>query len=138
MFTSLDKVPETVQNFTIDGKCSNCGQCCSNFLPLGKHEIERIRRYMRKHEIKEQLCKFPTSKAFHNLTCPFRSEIEKKCLIYSVRPAICQDFQCDKPEKKILADKSLYHGKYDAVDMRAVFFGQKPALEDLITAMMDG
>ena len=27
-------------NFTKNGKCSKCGSCCSNFLPLTQSEIK--------------------------------------------------------------------------------------------------
>lgn len=59
------------------------------------------------------------------MQCPFRDEIGRRCTIYPVRPAICQDFRCDKPRKKIQANKAMYDGKYAPVDMRATFFGKE-------------
>ena len=112
-----------VYDFTVDGKCSGCGQCCSNYLPVGEHEIENIRRYVKKHGVKEIKRFTPAVGPMVDLQCPFRSDVERKCLIYPVRPAICRDFQCDKPKKNIQADKTLYHGKFGVVNMRAVFFG---------------
>ena len=44
----------TIQDFTKDGKCSSCGQCCSNLLPLSNNEIRKIKEYIKKHGIKEQ------------------------------------------------------------------------------------
>lgn len=35
-----------VYDFTKDGKCSGCGQCCSVYLPLSSVEIKEIRRYI--------------------------------------------------------------------------------------------
>ena len=49
-----------VKDFTINGKCSGCGNCCANFLPVSNVEVDRIRRYIKKHGIKEQLRRFPT------------------------------------------------------------------------------
>lgn len=113
-----------VFDFTVDGKCSNCGSCCSNFLPMSSKEVKEIHRYIEKKRITEQKRVWPVSTPAVDFTCPFRSESEKKCLIYEKRPAICRDFQCDKPRKQILADKEMYHGRYSVVDMRQEFFGK--------------
>ena len=114
-----------VFDHTANGTCSNCGACCSNILPISKKEISRIKNYIKKHRIKEQVCNYPTAVPLFNFTCPFRDNTEKKCLIYTVRPAICRDFQCDKPRKKILADKEMYHRENNPVDMRAEFYGRQ-------------
>lgn len=135
VLNKFNDLPRDFQDFTVDGKCSNCGQCCSNILPVGKHEAERIRWYIKKHQIKEQIRRYPTRERVCDLTCPFRSDSEKKCLIYPVRPAICQDFQCDKPKKGIAADKTMYHEKYPAIDMRATFYGAEPALSVMMALM---
>lgn len=111
-----------VYDYTVDGKCSGCGSCCSNLLPVSAKEIKTIKRYIQKHGITEQRHRYPTATPIPDMTCPFRSETERKCLIYEVRPMICRDFRCDKPGKKIQADKALYHAKYKPVDMRETFF----------------
>lgn len=110
-------------DFTKDGKCSNCGQCCSNFLPMSDSEIDRIKKYVRRHQIKEQRHFIPLADPFLDFTCPFRNNSEKRCVIYDVRPAICRDFQCDKPKKGIWANRDMYHGKYGDVNVRETFFG---------------
>lgn len=112
-----------VFDFTVDGECSNCGECCSNFLPVSRKEIKIIRRYISKKKIKEQKHFIPTRTASVDWTCPFRDNSERICTIYPVRPAICRDFRCDKPKKRIQADKSLYHRKNLVVNMREEFFG---------------
>lgn len=113
-----------IYDFTKDGECSSCGKCCSNILPMSSKEIKEIHRYMRKHKITEQRVIFPLKvPAAFDLTCPFRSEKERKCLIYECRPNICRDFRCDKPRKQIQANKEMYHGRYEVVDMREEFFG---------------
>lgn len=117
-----------VTDFTVDGKCSGCGNCCANFLPISDVEIERIRRYIKKHGIKERIRCFPTAEPMVDMMCPFRDDIGKKCTIYEVRPAICRDFQCDKPRKELALNKALYHGKYAATDMRHVFYGRENTL----------
>lgn len=110
---------------TIDGQCSNCGSCCGNFLPVSDEEIRTIKRYVKKHGIREQIHRYPTAEPMIDVTCPFRSDTEKKCLIYEVRPAICRDYRCDKPRKKIKADRDMYHGRYTVCDMRYQFFRRK-------------
>lgn len=129
---------EGVKVFAQDGKCSNCGQCCSNILPISDVEILRIKKYIEKHEIAEQILRYPMNQPVLNMKCPFRDDSQKKCLIYEVRPAICRDFQCDKPQKKIYADRDLYHGKYAAVDMRSVFYGKRSFFEQMMEELVGG
>ena len=114
-----------VYDHTVDGKCSQCGACCSDFLPVSEQEISKIHAYVRKHGIKIHKNAPPTAKPVEDYTCPFRNEAERKCDIYEVRPAICRDFQCDKPRKQIETDKALYHGKYMVIRMRNEFGGKK-------------
>lgn len=40
-------------NHCIDGKCIHCGECCADLLPLTPGELEIIRRYVKKHKIRE-------------------------------------------------------------------------------------
>ena len=121
----LDKEMESQwRDCTINNECSNCGSCCGDFLPVLAKELRTIHRFLMKHPIKEQIHRYPTATPMVDITCPFRSDTEKKCLIYEVRPAICRDFRCDKPKKKIKADRDLYHDKYGVCDMRKEFYGR--------------
>lgn len=121
-----------VKDFTKDGKCSNCGQCCSNLLPLSEAEIKRIKAYIKKHGIKEQR---------HNalmavdMTCPFRDERNKKCLIYDIRPAICREFMCNHTHADILKAKLDFHNINQAVFMRAEFFGNREDIDFFVSVM---
>lgn len=113
-----------VFDFTKDGQCSNCGECCSDFLPISPEEIKRISAYIKKHGIKEQKHFLPVANPPDwDFVCPFRNNTERKCMIYEVRPAICRDFRCDKLRKQIEADKAMYHGLYAPHSMRMTFFG---------------
>lgn len=114
-----------VYDFTKNGECSNCGACCSDIIPISEKEIKRIKQYISKHNIKEQKHIFPIARNVEDYTCPFRSDKEKKCLIYEVRPSICRDFRCDKPKKKIKLDKEKYNAEYGVCFMRQTFFGGK-------------
>ena len=121
---TASEMEQGVYEFTENGKCSGCGSCCGNYLPISTKEIKTIKRYIKKNGIHEQVHIFPTAEPMQDFTCPFRSDKEKKCLIYEVRPAICRDFQCDKPKKHIAANKAMYHGKYQVCNMRKEFFGE--------------
>ena len=126
MIGTLEKVMEDMRNgvydYTRDGKCSGCGNCCSRILPVSGKEVRRIREYIRKHHIEECVNRPPTAGPVQDWTCPFRDNMKRICTVYEVRPAICRDFRCDKPRKQIEADKRMYHGKYNVVDMREKFF----------------
>ncbi len=109
-----------VKDYTCNGRCSNCGQCCSDMLPLSEKEIKTIKEYVRKHSIKEQRHNASMSV---DLTCPFRDERNRKCLIYEVRPAICRSFICNQPLSEMEANKARYHLQNKVVFMRTEFFG---------------
>lgn len=109
-----------ITDYTIRDKCSNCGACCSDFLPLSDNDIRRIRKYITEHHIKEQRHNYIQG---YDMTCPFRDEANKKCLIYKIRPAICKQFMCNHTIKDIQKAKKLFHQKYAPVNMRAVFYG---------------
>lgn len=114
-----------IYDFTVNGECSSCGQCCSNYLPLSSKEIKEIHRQVKKHKIKEQIHNPPTSEQVLDMTCPFRDDANRVCLIYKFRPQICKSFRCDYPKRKIQLNKELFHGKYNVVDMRREFFNEK-------------
>lgn len=53
-----------VLDFAKDGKCSGCGRCCSNYLPISSKEIKEIKRYIKKHHITKQKHNYPSVVAF--------------------------------------------------------------------------
>lgn len=127
MFGTLEDVYRDMESgvfdFTDNGRCVGCGQCCSDLLPVSAKEIKEIKRYIKKHRIAEQKHFIPTADGLQfDLTCPFRSDSERKCLIYKLRPAVCKDFKCDNTSKGIKANKDLYHGRYSVVSMRETFY----------------
>ena len=109
-----------VTDYTVDGKCSGCGACCSNLLPMSDDEVKRIKAYIKKYGIKEQR---------HNvmmgvdMTCPFRDDANKKCLVYEVRPAICKQFMCNHTAEDIAKAKINFHKINRIVFMRSEFYG---------------
>lgn len=74
----------TLLNIPKHKNCNNCGECCEIVMASEK-EIENIREFIKKNPNVLGKTGSPTS-----LTCIFRYEEEKKCLIYSVRPMSCR------------------------------------------------
>ena len=95
VLTTLENYPDTIQDFTINGRCSNCGGCCSSLLPLSDSEIKDIQKYVDKHHIIDCRTEIVDSNVQLDLRCPFRDESHKKCVIYPVRPRICKMFICN-------------------------------------------
>ena len=125
MITSVREYLEfdkTVCDFTINGKCSKCGQCCSAILPVTPQEVERIRKYIEKNNIKPvSTLKILATKTI-DLTCPFYEK--SKCLVYEVRPRICKDFMCNKTPQEAMSRELIGNYKYiKPVDFRKIFGG---------------
>lgn len=108
-------------NFTKDGRCIGCGECCSSLLPLSDKDIKRIKVYMIRHNIKERKRITPSARPVIDLTCPFRDNVEKKCTVYPVRPDICRQFRCDRPSRDIACRMDV-KAEYRVYDVREVFF----------------
>lgn len=113
---------DNIYNFTKDGKCSSCGNCCSNILPMSNKEIEIIHRYILKHNIRESKHILPVAKLPYDMTCPFRDNGKKICTIYPVRPEICRQFICDS-EKRAKHNRKLIGQTREIVLVREEFFG---------------
>lgn len=113
-----------VYDFTNDGKCVGCGECCSNILPLSKNDIARITKYIKYHGIKECKHFVPTTNKIFDMTCPFRDNEKKICTIYPARPAICKNFKCDKAAKGVMEVENLLNDDYEIVLVSEMFFGR--------------
>lgn len=101
-----------------DHNCRNCGECCGP-VPASKKEIKNIRQYLKSNpHIFSKLGKRKS------LTCIFRDEQGKKCLIYPVRPLTCRLMG--------VAEKlDCIHGNTANIDGRKFFsdvFTEKPQL----------
>lgn len=94
-------------NFTKEGKCSRCGQCCSNFIPLTRKEIQELQELV-KTNIEVQIKTTPDGRFI--MMCPFlilNNENEvSKCSIYEHRPSICKMFKCSNANMKLSAEES--------------------------------
>ena len=113
---------DNIYNFTKDGKCSGCGGCCSNLLPMSQKEVDVIHRYIKKHHVKECKHLLPVAKQAFDMTCPFRDNDKKICTIYEVRPEICEQFICDS-EQRAKRNRKLLGQTRNVVDVRSEFYG---------------
>lgn len=114
---------DNIYNFCKDGKCSQCGNCCSNLLPMSRKEVDTIRRYIRKNHIKECKHLLPTANRTYDMTCPFLDTDKscEKCRIYPVRPEICKQFICDN-EHRAKHNRALFGQTRQIIDVRSEFY----------------
>lgn len=105
-----------ISDFTNNGICSNCGECCSEFLYLDDDEIEKIDNYLKEHNITQN------NKEEYNFKCPFRNDTLKKCDIYEVRPYICKMFKCDVPPEKAIITRDEINKNKKPRSMSELFF----------------
>ena len=106
-------------NYTCNGKCSGCGECCGDLLHLSKGEIKIIDNYLKNHKVE------PTPQNIlveYDNTCPFRDNINKICKIYNVRPQICRVFKCDKSPEEAFKNREITNKGKLLRSMRNLFF----------------
>ncbi|WP_295236926.1 YkgJ family cysteine cluster protein [Veillonella sp.] len=113
---------KSVTDFTVNGKCSGCGECCADLLPLTNKDVKRIRQYVKRHKIKAR-----AAQADIDMICPFLN-MSNKCMVYPVRPLICKLFKCDKP-KQVGQARVLIESGASVRSMRALFCGEKDVVE---------
>lgn len=116
---------DNIYNFTVGGKCSGCGNCCSNLLPMSDKEIRTIRNYIRKNHILECKHNIPVINKPYDMTCPFldTGKSKDKCRIYEVRPLICRLFICDN-EKKAKFNRDHVKSTRRVIAVREEFFSK--------------
>lgn len=127
-----------ITDYTVDGKCSGCGNCCPDMLSLSMGEVTAIEEYIQKHNIQPHVVGVPLTSAI-DATCPFLN-IEKKtdrCNIYPVRPYICRIFHCNDTDiRKYLNDPKLRSVDRFRVSMRQTFFPSKE-MKDEVNKMIE-
>lgn len=116
----LEDMRSGATDFTKDGECSNCGECCSSLLPVRRSELKAMHRYISQNHIKPHRTS-PMLAVRFDMTCPFRNEKERKCDIYEARPLICRDYRCDKTHKGIVPNPEFDRGEFIVVNMREEF-----------------
>lgn len=96
-------------NFCKNNECSRCGNCCTPFLPMTKSEVKTVKEYLKKNpQIKERALDQPFFKGNDiYVRCCFYDSDRKECMIYPVRPLICQMYKCNQDELKIENNKNF-------------------------------
>lgn len=100
-------------NRTCNGNCSRCGDCCGLFVPLTEEEVNIVRQYVKKHNIKPTNRFNPLLNQF-KATCCFYNEVEKKCNIYEARPYVCSHFICNDKDWLKHRDEYEKRAKYNS------------------------
>ena len=54
----LDEKINNINIYSCNGICSKCGNCCTNFLPITKKEITKIKQYVSENNIQPENRKF--------------------------------------------------------------------------------
>lgn len=129
MIGSLEDVLNAeVIDLTVNGNCTQCGQCCSSLLPLSEDEIKRIHKYIKANSVKPCIHFLPFAvQPPIDLTCPFLDTNKKseKCRIYEVRPNVCRAFICSRKTKDKESEEKLFSQRNYVVDMWKEFFLHK-------------
>ena len=109
-------------DLTCNGKCTQCGECCSNLLLMTDSEIRAIHNYIKANGIKEHKHLLPLATPTRDMTCSFLNSDKdrEKCEIYEVRPKICRYFICCPDRRPQLDIK--YQTKCRLVDVRKEFY----------------
>lgn len=130
----LSKHVDTYKNFCINGKCSGCGECCVDLLPVTPAEIDRIKAFVQKHHVQEhRQAPFFDLNAI-DLSCPFRNQHTKKCEVYPVRPYICRAFICTKTREDAIRDRDLIHRDRAVHSLRWEVFGNPESMDFIMKA----
>ena len=112
----------TATDYTVNGKCSCCGECCSNFLPMTKTEVETIRKIIRQRGLKPSTRRIVLMADGYDATCPFLDD-HNRCVIYDDRPFICQVYSCADPVETAIRSLGWYQERPRTVFVREEFFG---------------
>ena len=82
------------KDFTCNGICSKCGECCGAILPLDQEDVDKIEKYVLANEIYSNKNILVMQ---NKLQCPYYTgNREKGCAIYPARPKVCKLYKCDK------------------------------------------
>lgn len=82
------------KDFTCNGICSKCGECCGAILPLDQEDVDKMSDYVLENKIHSITA---TLIMQNKLQCPYYTgNKEKGCAIYPARPKVCKLYKCDK------------------------------------------
>lgn len=94
---SKEEISNIVQKF-FGSPCSKCGKCCTDVLMATQAEIEKIKKYIKKYNIKPINRNTIFDKEQKNI-CPFL-KVDNTCSIYPVRLEMCEKFFCKNSKRE--------------------------------------
>ena len=89
-----------ITNFSQNGECKGCIECCTVNLPLTKQEFKLMKSLLTKKMIDNIRKDISNGELY--VICPFAIR-GKGCSIYEQRPTICKIFHCDKNQIDIIS-----------------------------------
>lgn len=125
-----------VKNYCkLDGSCSRCGNCCTNFLFMTDKELQAIKKYAKENKLSDNYDHLLKDNVV--MMCPFNNQKEGKCDIYEVRPEICRTFKCNVQLEVLEQARNYYATRFKPVDMREEVFGHAMTEEDIMFALSE-
>lgn len=109
-----DDKNKDIYDFTINKHCSRCGSCCGLFIPFTEKELQVIKSYVEKNNIKSYNKRLNIETDAFEGNCCFYDKDNKKCMIYEVRPYVCRDFICSRKNWKVKRDMYEKRAKYNS------------------------
>lgn len=117
-------------NIAVDGRCQNCGECCTEILPLTQKELKRLKRYAKEHGLKEHFeASLFERKTTLDFTCPFRDSFNKRCEVYPARPEICRSFICSRTQEAAIKNLERVTKGRKEYSLRSEIFGDHRNVE---------
>lgn len=113
-------------------KCSQCGECCGPFLPLTYHEIKKIKKAVKEHNLTFTIKDYINPTGIH-LQCPFLDMKTKLCKLHAIsstlKPEVCKRFMCNLDAQTIHNNKVYFDNRADVngfsgkfIPMDLIFF----------------
>lgn len=124
---------EQVKDFTKDGQCSCCGECCKDIIVSDFNEIMKIRKFVKQRNIRPQV--HPVGPNSVDMTCPFLNWDTHMCNIYPVRPKICKEFLCSKSREEINTSRERIAQIGTVLSLRKEIFGDDSHIRILSLAI---
>lgn len=128
----LNQLNGNISIYACNGHCSKCGNCCTNFLPITKKEVRKIKQYIKENNIKAE------NRIINEgiiLQCPFLNQKTKKCNIYEARPFVCRDFLCShkdwRRKRKLYMERADYNGMSKKGEIKPVYSTDELFFDDL-------
>lgn len=119
---TMNQLKDSISVYACNGQCSKCGNCCTDFLPVTKKEISKIKRYVKENNIKAE------NRIIEGniiLQCPFLNQKTKQCNIYEVRPFVCRNFLCShkdwRRKRKLYMERADYNGTYKNGKIKPIY-----------------